>query len=105
MDNANLLHILEAVADELAVEIRQDDLQGSRGGLYRLNGRACILVDRNLSLPERVALMVRSLACLPHDGVFMPPAVRELLDSASASPEAATSVPIPPGYPDNQPES
>jgi hypothetical protein len=81
MENAQLLHSLEAVAGELAVQIRHEDLEGSPGGLYRLRGRICILVDRNLSVSERVDLMARSLAQLPLDGVFMPPTVRELLES------------------------
>ena len=86
MEDAQLLQSLEIVADELAVEVRREDLDGSRGGLCRLRGRTCILVDRNLSLAERVDLMARSLARLPLDGVFMPPAVRELLEQRSASP-------------------
>ena len=84
MENAQLLHSLEAVADELAVEIRHEDLEGSCGGLYRLRGRICILLDRNLSVSERVTLMVRSLAQLPLDGLFIPPAVRELLESRAS---------------------
>ena len=80
MTDAQLLQTLEAVADELGVEIRREVLDGSRGGLVRLRGRPCILVDRDLSLPERVDLMARSLARLPLDGVFIPPVVREFLE-------------------------
>ena len=79
MNDARLLQELEAVASELSVEIRLEDLEGSRGGLFRLRGQTCILLDRELSVPERVDLMVRSLARLPLDGVFLRPAVRELL--------------------------
>jgi hypothetical protein len=86
MENAQLLQILEAIAGELAVDIRQEDLDGSRGGLFRLRGRCCILVEQKLSLSERVELMVRSLAQLPLDGVFIPPTVRQLLESRAASP-------------------
>lgn len=89
MENAQLLQNLEAIAGELSVEIRLEnleDLGGSRGGLFRLRGQPCILMDRNLSVPERVNLLARSLAQLPLDGVFMPPAVRELLESRATSP-------------------
>ncbi len=65
MENVQLLHSLEAVAGELAVQIRHEDLEGNRGGLCRLRGRVCILVDRNLSVSERVNLMARCLAQLP----------------------------------------
>ena len=86
MENEQLLHSLEAVAGELAVQIRHEDLEGSRGGLFRLRGRVCILVDRNLSVSERVNLMARCLAQLPLDGVFMPPKVREMLRESSDVP-------------------
>ncbi len=88
MKNAQLLQTLEAVAAELSVEIRIEnlaDLGGHRGGLFRLRGQPCILMDRNSSVPERVDLLTRSLARLPLDGVFMPPAVRELLESRATS--------------------
>lgn len=80
MDDAHLLQELETLACDLAVEVRREDLEGSRGGLYRLRDRTCILIDRRLSVPERVDLMARALACLPLGGVFIRPAVRELLE-------------------------
>ena len=84
MNEARLLQELEAVASELSVEVRHEDLEGSRGGLVRLRGRTCILLDRDLSIPERLELMARSLARLPLEDVFLRPAVRELLrDRAS----------------------
>ena len=79
MGDAHLLQELEAVASQLSVEIRREDLDGSRGGLFRLRGRTCILLDRELSVPERVDLMARALARLPLDDVFLRPVVRELL--------------------------
>ena len=86
MTDAQLLQTLEAVADDLGVEIRREDLEGSRGGLCRLRGRPCILVDRDLTLPERVDLVARSLARLPLDGVYMPPVVREYVEERTAPP-------------------
>lgn len=86
MDHAQLLQELEAVAAELAVELRREDLDGSRGGLCRLRGRTCILLDRSLSVPERVDLMVGALSQLTLHDVFVRPAVRELLERRSMSP-------------------
>ncbi len=80
IEEARLLQELEAVASQLSVEIRHEDLDGSRGGLFRLRGQTCILLDRELSLRERVDLMARALARLPLDDVFLRPAVREYLD-------------------------
>jgi hypothetical protein len=85
MDNAQLLQSLEGLAGQLSVDIRREDLEGGPGGLFRLRGRFCILLDRNLSVAERVELMTRSLAKLPLDGVFIPPAVREMLEQQATS--------------------
>ena len=85
MDNAQLLQNLEDLADQLSVEIRYENLDGSLGGLFRLRGRSCILLDRNLSVAERLKLVSRSLAKLHLDGVFIPPAVREILEQQATS--------------------
>lgn len=86
MDHAHLLQELESVATELSVEIRREDLEGSRSGLCRLRGRTCILLDRRLSVPERVAVLAHSLAGLDLGDVFLRPAVRELLEVRSVQP-------------------
>jgi len=86
MENAQLLQNLEDLADQLSVEIRYEDLDGSLGGLFRLRGRSCILLDRNLSVAERLKLVSRSLAKLHLDGVFIPPAVPEILEQEATSP-------------------
>lgn len=77
------LQELEALAADLAVEVRYEDL-GGRGGLCRFGGRTCLLVDRNLSVPERVDLFVRGLSALPLEGVFIRPHLRELLEGRAA---------------------
>ena len=84
MNDAHLLQELEAVASQLSVEVRHEDLEGSRGGLVRLRGQRCILLDRELSVPERVELMAGALARLPLDDVFLRPVVRELLEDHAA---------------------
>ena len=86
MEDAIILQELEALAAELSVELRYEDLQGeSTGGLCRLGGRVCLFVDRTLSVAERVRLIVRELAELPLGGVFVRPGVRELLEARAHS--------------------
>ncbi|MFC1526198.1 hypothetical protein ACFL6X_05230 [Candidatus Latescibacterota bacterium] len=79
MEESLLLQELEALAAELAVDVRYEDLD-SRGGLCRFGGRTCLLLSRDLSVPERVDLFAEGLAGLPLEGVFMRPRVRELLE-------------------------
>ena len=82
MDNAIVLQELEALAGDLEVEVRYDDLDG-HGGLCRYGGRTCLLVNQRLSVLERVALMASELASLPLGDIFIRPQLRELLESRS----------------------
>lgn len=85
MDQALLFQELEALAAELEVDVRYEDL-ASRGGLCRVGDRTCLFVNRSLSLVERVAVFADGLASLPLDGVFIRPLVRDLLESRTAVP-------------------
>ena len=92
MDDAAIHRELEAVTEQLGVEIRVADLEGSRGGICRLGEKRLLLVDATLSLSERVRLMLDEIAHLPLETVFVRPHVRELLETRGVgfSPEAST---------------
>ena len=78
MDQAIILQELEALATDLAIEIRYDELDGS-GGLCRYKGKTCLIVNRGLSVPERVRLFSRELSQFPLEDTFIRPQVRQLL--------------------------
>jgi hypothetical protein len=91
MDNAAIHRELEAVTEQLGVEIRIADLEGSRGGMCRLGGKRFLLVDSSLSLAERIRLMLDEIVNLPLETVFVRPQVRELLEAREVgySPKAS----------------
>ena len=95
MDNAAIHRELEAVTEQLGVEIRVADLEGSRGGICRLGEKRFLLVDARLSLPERVRLMLDEIVNLPLETVFLRPHVRELLETRDVGfyPKASTRRP------------
>lgn len=84
MEEALLLQDLETLAGALNVEIRYDDLD-RRGGLCRYAGKACLILQQGLSVPERIDLLARALARFPLDDVFIRPHVRELLEKQGAA--------------------
>ena len=86
MEEAQLLQQLEALAVDLGVEIRYDDLEESRGGLCRCRDRTYLVVDHHLSLPQRVQLLSCELSRLCLDDVFLRPDLRELLESRACGP-------------------
>ena len=82
MSAGRLLRELEDLAADLAVDVRFEDLE-SAGGLCRYGGRTCLLVNRRLSVLERVDLISTELASLPLEDIFIRPRLRELLESRS----------------------
>ncbi len=80
MEARALLKALEDLAAELSVDVRFEELE-SAGGLCRYGGKTCLLVNRHLSVAERVELMAAELASLPRDHIFLRPQVRDILES------------------------
>ncbi|MEW6348118.1 MAG: hypothetical protein AB1646_03595 [Thermodesulfobacteriota bacterium] len=79
------LEWLEDIATRLGVELRYENLgvPGIRteGGLCRLSGKAVILIDRRESRRRKIRILVRALNRMDVDGIFIPPAVRRLLET------------------------
>ena len=89
MKDAIFLQELEAVAEELGIEVQYDDFEG-KGGLCRYNGKSRLIVNRFLSERERIALIAGVLARQPLGGIFIRPQVRELLEACA--PESFSNV-------------
>jgi hypothetical protein len=86
MDDAALLVALEQLAESLGIPVRYaevatDELPG-RGGLCVLRGERRIIIERNLSVREKARLLAQGLAQFNCEGVFLLPAVREMIDAA-----------------------
>lgn len=80
---------LEALAARLGIAVRSEPfgrgvLEG-RGGLCRVNGKALIVMDASLRLPDRIAVLAGALAQLDLAGVTVAPAVRERIEAAGRS--------------------
>lgn len=81
MDDHELLEALEQLACRLGIQVRHEPA-GGQSGSGMLHGRRIAVVDAGLSLRERVEALAAILAAEDHEGVFLPPAVRELLEAA-----------------------
>ena len=70
---------LEGLAADLGIDLRYDALEG-RGGLCKYGGKTCLILNRSLSVQERIHLLSRALSRFPLDDVFLIPAIREAID-------------------------
>jgi hypothetical protein len=79
-----VLEALENAAASVGVEVRYDKLATgdvkATSGLCKIRGVDTVIVDRRLPTKERIAALTRELAGFRFDDVFLPPAVRKLLD-------------------------
>ncbi|MEW6140826.1 MAG: hypothetical protein AB1733_21610 [Thermodesulfobacteriota bacterium] len=85
MNETCLLEHLEDIARRLGVELRYENLcQGlvrSEGGYCRLAGKPMILLNRRDSRDQKIRVLCKSLKKLDLQGIFIPPAVRKVLES------------------------
>jgi hypothetical protein len=75
---------LKALADKLQVTVSEKSFRNigiavSSGFCIVKNENRCIL-DKRLKLPRKVEVLAEVLAGMPHEDVFVVPAVRELLN-------------------------
>jgi hypothetical protein len=81
-----LLGELEALASRLGVAVRVEVFPGEllqgRGGLCWLRGRPVVLMDSSLSPADRILTLASALATFDLDTVYVPPLVRERVESA-----------------------
>ena len=79
MDDDELLLKLEDLATALDIEVRYESTEGRSGGGV-LRGRKVAVVDSALSLRRRVKALAAVLAREDTERLYLPPAVRELLE-------------------------
>jgi len=92
---------LEELLARLGVVVRSESFDprvfgdnSSRGGLCRLHDRTVVLVDARAPLVERVAVLAAAAACLDTESVFVPPAVREVIEAHGPRPSRERRHPV-----------
>jgi hypothetical protein len=86
MDDTALLVALEQLAESLGIPVRYaelatDELPG-RGGLCVLHGERRIIIERSLGDRDKARLLAQGLSHFDLEGVFLLPAVRDMIDTA-----------------------
>jgi hypothetical protein len=83
MDPENIYEHLEETAKKAGISIRYEAFAGSeygvRSGLCKIKGKNIYIMDTSQDLPERIAALAKCLANVDLEGVYVVPAVRDLL--------------------------
>jgi hypothetical protein len=88
MKPEQLTEALEQAAKQLGIQVRYDTMTGDvagGGGLCKLKGQWCVIIDRKTPPSDRAATLTEALAQFDTDGVFLPPKVREALTARRAA--------------------
>jgi len=88
MDPEKTYQYLEELAEKAGISIRYEALTGSkygvRSGLCRIKGKSIYIMDSSQDLAERIAALSQCLARVDLEGIYVVPAVRELLARAQS---------------------
>ncbi|MCO6438082.1 MAG: hypothetical protein J5J06_13395 [Phycisphaerae bacterium] len=85
-DAASQFDAILAVLESVGVDVREEHLGGSGGGLCKLRGRSVVFVDLDADLLTRTDRCIQALAELPDvDAHFLPPAIRDRVDALRES--------------------
>ncbi|HVZ72849.1 MAG TPA: hypothetical protein VHJ20_10785 [Polyangia bacterium] len=95
MKPEQITETLEQAAAHLGVRVRYETMTGDTagsGGLCKVKGAWCVIIDRKTPAAERAALLIEALASFDTDAVFLPPQIRDAVASRRAQQQAAASV-------------
>ena len=74
---------LKELAEKLGVGVSEQNFRSTgikaKSGLCKVKGKNIIFIDKKLSLQDKIEILASCLSKLPHEDVFMIPALREFL--------------------------
>ena len=85
---------LEQAATQLGVQVRYDTMTGDSaggGGLCKVKGAWCVIIDRKTPPAERAAMLIEALLGFDTDSVFLPPQVRDAIAAKRGEPPVASA--------------
>ena len=75
---------LKDLAEKLDVKVSEQSFRASgipvKSGFCLIKGKMHCIIDKNIALHKKTAILAQSLFKLPHENLFVVPAVRDLID-------------------------
>jgi hypothetical protein len=99
MKPEQLIEALEQAAGQLGVEVRYETMTGDAaggGGLCKLRGSWCVIIDRKTPPADRAATLIEALAGFDTDAIFLPPKLREALQAKRGDRPVTAAAPASP---------
>ena len=75
---------LKDLAEKLEITVSEQNLRTAgiqvKSGLCKVKGKNMFIMDKHKSLRKKIELLATQLSQLPHEGIYVVPAVREILE-------------------------
>ncbi|MGD2100484.1 MAG: hypothetical protein PVG35_23155 [Desulfobacterales bacterium] len=76
------------LAERLQITVSEQNLKTSgfkvKSGFCRVRGQNMVVVDKHKSISKKIQILAEVLAKIPHEDLYILPAVRELLEKYNA---------------------
>jgi hypothetical protein len=77
---------LKDLAEKLALNVSDQNLRTAgikvKSGMCKVKGKDMFIMDKHKSIHKKIKILVAQLADMPHEDIYLIPAVRELLNKA-----------------------
>jgi hypothetical protein len=84
MKPEQLYQELTDLAEKLDITVSEQNLRKTgirvNSGLCKVKGNYLFIIDKHKSIHKKIKILASQLASMPHENIFIIPAVRELLD-------------------------
>jgi hypothetical protein len=88
MKPEKLYQELKDLAEKLDINVSEQNLRKTgikvKSGLCKVKGKNLFIMDKHKSLHKKIKILASQLSKLPHDDLYVVPAVREMLDKYGA---------------------
>ncbi|MFH1676815.1 MAG: hypothetical protein ABIC40_07290 [bacterium] len=81
MTDTSLSAQLKEALERLGVRVRVEKLEDTPGGFCILEGEKLVIISPDISPSKRTEIYIKALKRLDTSGVWLPPIVRDLLDT------------------------
>ena len=85
VDARTVLGHLEALAEQIGIEVRYEAMEGeesfSTGGMCRIRGRPVIIINSRAPREDRIRTFVNALRRLDLSQIYLLPGIRDLIEN------------------------
>jgi ABC-type enterochelin transport system substrate-binding protein len=84
---------LKDLAEKLEITVSEQNLRTSgikiKSGLCKVKGQNLFIMDKHKSIHKKIDILAAQLAKYPHEGLYIMPTIRELLEKRGIQHEKA----------------